>query len=346
MTLTNSVRIQEGITGVITRAWVGTILLLGTWVSIVVTVLASCSPLEKMWQIFPDPGRTCYAGVSPILIGVTLAGNILTDFYLISIPVPALLRAKLGRVQKVSLVGLFSCSSLITAMAIVRVVVIVAVSTYLPRPRGGARAHLFLDPFFFFFFADMPDQQNANSNGDGAWALRECFVGMVTTNLAPIIPLIRKWLSPWLGRLESSTSDGTTNQLGTGAGSSSARTMKSRNRDPKSPGPLKLMTQAGRHHQHHGSESSEHIVDPEAANNDVELQSYKNSPNESHSTPLPESGLEGLESGTKQSRMSTTLGNGSMASPTLIIERDGEVLNRGAAGVRDEPPRDGRLIDA
>lgn len=118
---------QEGITGARTRAWAGTILLVVTWVSIVVTVLASCRPLNKMWQIFPDPGPTCYAGVSPILIGVTLAGNILTDVYLISIPVPALLRASLGRVQKVSLVSLFSCSSLITAMAIVRVVVIVVV---------------------------------------------------------------------------------------------------------------------------------------------------------------------------------------------------------------------------
>lgn len=80
-----------------------------------------------MWQIYPDPGPICYAGVSPVLIGVTLAGNVLTDIYLISIPVPALLRASLGRVQKVSLVSLFSCSSLITAMAIVRVVVIFVV---------------------------------------------------------------------------------------------------------------------------------------------------------------------------------------------------------------------------
>lgn len=118
---------QEGITGAKTRAWIGTVLLVVTWVSIIVTVLASCRPLNKMWQIFPDPGAICYAGVSPVLIGVTLAGNILTDIYLISIPVPALLRASLGRVQKVSLVSLFSCSSLITAMAIVRVVVIVVV---------------------------------------------------------------------------------------------------------------------------------------------------------------------------------------------------------------------------
>lgn len=119
--------VQEGITGAKKRAWAGTILLAVTWVAIVVVVLASCRPLNRMWQIYPDPGPICYAGVSPVLIGVTLAGNVLTDIYLISIPVPALLRASLGRVQKVSLVSLFSCSSLITAMAIVRVVVIFVV---------------------------------------------------------------------------------------------------------------------------------------------------------------------------------------------------------------------------
>ncbi|KAG8159890.1 hypothetical protein KVR01_010527 [Diaporthe batatas] len=287
------VRLTEGINGARTRAWIGTVLLVATWVSIVVTVLASCRPLNKMWQIFPDPGAVCYAGVSPVLIGVTLAGNILTDVYLISIPVPALLRASLGRVQKVSLVSLFSCSSLITAMAIVRVVVIVV---------------------------------NSNSNGDGAWALRECFVGMVTTNMAPIIPLFRKWLSPWLGRLESS-SDGNTNQ---GTGAASSRAMKSRNRGPRSPG-LKLMT-TGRHHS---SDSSEHIIDA----NDLEMRSY-HSPDERDAPP---SGLDRKPTGR------STRGGGSN-SPTLIIQRNGEMLNAGggaaaAAFHGDRPDRGVQVRD-
>lgn len=139
--------------------------------------------------------------------------------------------------------------------------------------------------------------QNSNSNGDGAWALRECFVGMVTTNLAPIIPLFRKWLSPWLGRLES-TSDGNTNQV-TGTGGASNRTMKSRHRDPRNSG-LKLMT-AGRHHS---SDSSEHIMEV----NDVEMQSY-HSPNKSNASSEP------IKSG----------GRNGLHSPTLIIQRNGEI---------------------
>lgn len=297
---TNS--LQEGITGARRRAWAGTILLIVTWVSIVVTVLASCRPLNKMWQIFPDPGPICYAGVSPILIGVTLAGNILTDIYLISIPVPALLRASLGRVQKISLVSLFSCSSLITAMAIVRVVVIVVVSGMRKLPG--------------VFVANTP--QNSNSNGDGAWALRECFVGMVTTNLAPIIPLFRKWLSPWLGRLESS-SDGNTNHTGV----ASSRTMKSRNRDPRSPG-LKLKTPG----RHHSSDSSEHIID-------VEMQSY-NSPKERNASSDPI--VDGKQAGKSSS------GNGN-DSPTLIIQRNGE-MQASAEGANEATfYRNGRVRD-
>lgn len=143
--------------------------------------------------------------------------------------------------------------------------------------------------------------QNSNGNGDGAWALRECFVGMVTTNLAPIIPLFRKWLSPWLGRLESS-SDGNTNP---GTGGTSNRTMKSRGRDPRNPG-LKLMT-AGRHHS---SDSSEHIID-------VEMQSY-HSPKERDASSGPIVNRE--QTGKSAS------GNGSN-SPTLIIQRNGEIAD-------------------
>lgn len=268
------------------RAWIGVVLLVGTWISIVVTVLASCRPLNKMWQIFPDPGPICYAGVSPVLIGVTLAGNILTDVYLISIPVPALLRASLGRVQKISLISLFSCSSLITAMAIVRVVLIVTVGNSEQPPE--------------LLNADI--SQNSNSNGDGAWALRECFVGMVTTNMAPIIPLFRKWLSPWLGRLES-TSDSNTQRTTVGA---SNRTLKSRNRDPKGSG-LKIKT-AGRHHS---SDSSEHIIEV----NDVEMQSYT-SPNESKAK---------FDRTISRKPVPTSVSGNGARSPTLIIQKNGDI---------------------
>ena len=172
--------------------------------------------------------------------------------------------------------------------------------------------------------ADTP--QNSNSNGDGAWALRECFVGMVTTNLAPTIPLFRKWLSPWLGRLEST--GGNTNQ---GTAAASIRTMRSRNRDPKSPG-LKLMT-AGRHHS---SDSSKHIMEI----NDVEMQSY-GSPSERDipSQYIVNRGPKGMSASGDET-----------TSPTLIIQRNAEIetsaepVNK-ATLCRDWPLRDGKVQD-
>lgn len=37
--------------------------------------------------------------------------------------------------------------------------------------------------------------------------MRETFVAIITTNLPPIAPLIRKWCSPCLGRMPESASD-------------------------------------------------------------------------------------------------------------------------------------------
>lgn len=47
-------------------------------------------------------------------------------------------------------------------------------------------------------------KQDPWTAADGEWAIRETFVAVITTNIPPIAPLIRKWLSPCLGRMEVS----------------------------------------------------------------------------------------------------------------------------------------------
>lgn len=37
------------------------------------------------------------------------------------------------------------------------------------------------------------------------WAVREAFVAICTTNMPPVVPLLRVWLSPCLGRTESAS---------------------------------------------------------------------------------------------------------------------------------------------
>lgn len=109
------------------RAWFGAGLLFVTWASLFVALFASCRPFKKFWQIFPDPGLMCQPAISPILISVFLTCNILTDLYLISIPVPVLLRARLRTSQKFSLISLFSCNILITGIAVVRAIFMLSV---------------------------------------------------------------------------------------------------------------------------------------------------------------------------------------------------------------------------
>lgn len=125
MTLPNT---QSKMPGAKTRAWFGAGFLLLTWAATTVTVFASCRPFTNYWQIFPNPGVMCQPAISPILIGVFLACNIITDVYLISIPIPVLLKARLRSSQKISLVCLFSCNILITGVSLTRAILMLKVS--------------------------------------------------------------------------------------------------------------------------------------------------------------------------------------------------------------------------
>lgn len=111
------------------RAWISAALLFLTWAATVVSVFATCRPFQMMWQIFPDPGVICLPAISPILISVFLSCNVFTDIYLISLPIPPLLRAPLRKSQKLSLICLFSCNILITGLALTRAILMLKVRT-------------------------------------------------------------------------------------------------------------------------------------------------------------------------------------------------------------------------
>lgn len=107
------------------------LILLVTYAGTIAAVLLGCHPFDKYWQIFPNPGSMCMPAISPILIAVFLSCNIFTDLYLVSMPIPVLLRAPLRKTQKVSLISLFGCNVLVTAIAVVRAILMLKVSTVL-----------------------------------------------------------------------------------------------------------------------------------------------------------------------------------------------------------------------
>lgn len=59
-----------------------------TYIAVIISILAGCHPIQKNWQINPNPGNYCQPAVSHIDVYVTVVLNVATDVYLISIPTP------------------------------------------------------------------------------------------------------------------------------------------------------------------------------------------------------------------------------------------------------------------
>lgn len=87
------------------RIQIGYIIIAATYVATLLSILLGCRPMYKNWQINPDPGSklssilfsrdytnsttdACQPAISKIDCLVTVVLNVVTDLYLISIPLP------------------------------------------------------------------------------------------------------------------------------------------------------------------------------------------------------------------------------------------------------------------
>ncbi|KAI2622725.1 hypothetical protein GGS26DRAFT_242269 [Hypomontagnella submonticulosa] len=152
------------------RIYIGFGLLAASFVTILMNLFLACRPFHKYWQINPDPGNVCQPAISNQVIWVYLSMNVVTDLYLISIPVPMLWQSSLKPVKKFGLIILFSGGLFVVACAILRCALIVADTV------NGAQLA-------------------------GSWAVRETFVAVITTNLPMVFPLLKMWLTPVFGSL-------------------------------------------------------------------------------------------------------------------------------------------------
>lgn len=71
-----------------------------SYLGVALTILLSCQPFHHFWQVTPDPGKLCQATNSPAYVLVVLITNIVTDLYLLSIPLPVSCLDLLGRERK------------------------------------------------------------------------------------------------------------------------------------------------------------------------------------------------------------------------------------------------------
>ncbi|RHZ45090.1 uncharacterized protein CDV56_101715 [Aspergillus thermomutatus] len=154
-------RLTTGLQHLPTRVRLAYIILAVTYFATELSILLSCQPFHAFWQINPDPGNLCQPTNSRVYVFVVVVLDVLTDIYLLLIPLPLLWQVKIGLKRKIPLMALFSGAAFVITAAIIRAVMITT-----SGPEGAVAG--------------------------SKWACRETFVSVVVSNLPIIQPLIRK----------------------------------------------------------------------------------------------------------------------------------------------------------
>ncbi|KAI5778447.1 hypothetical protein EDC01DRAFT_634842 [Geopyxis carbonaria] len=146
-----------------------------SYIGIVLMFLLTCRPYRKLYQVYPDPGKTCWIE-NPAYYVVVLIFNLATDALIISIPIPLMWRAQIPWRRKWVMLLMFGAGGFVMLAAILRVV------------------FSFTDPH--------------NSLPPAIWACRETFVAVIVGNVPMIKPLFTgaRWLSRSTGRSNSKES--------------------------------------------------------------------------------------------------------------------------------------------
>jgi hypothetical protein len=88
------------------------------FVAAIIAQFTHCLPLHHNWQILPDPGKECSAG---IVINIVIAvGNVLVDALLLVVPALMLKDARITMWRKIRIGFLLSLGIFVMAMAIAR----------------------------------------------------------------------------------------------------------------------------------------------------------------------------------------------------------------------------------
>ncbi|CAG9948624.1 unnamed protein product [Clonostachys rosea f. rosea IK726] len=185
-------RLTAGLEGYKNRILVGPGIIVASYVAAICTILFTCMPFEKHWQIFPDPGNLCMPAINRVVIYTCLALNIFSDLYLFMIPVPMFWAAKLPPAKKWGLTVLFSGGIVIIIFGVLRCVSILKDDS--EGPREGTN-----------------------------WALRESFVAVAVTNLPMTWGWLKIKLRPFLGSFLSTPRTKATGYGRTGNGGGSVK---------------------------------------------------------------------------------------------------------------------------
>lgn len=87
-------------------------LVLGYWVTIIVTISVACRPLEYFWTQYTDPhAKGVCIDVAKFFFGNGIAA-MLIDTVILTIPIPIIMRLQMPGIQKLAVVGILMLGGL------------------------------------------------------------------------------------------------------------------------------------------------------------------------------------------------------------------------------------------
>jgi hypothetical protein len=148
-----------------------------SYAAVFLTITCGCVPIQKNWQIMPDPGLHCTVSVAytfqpfrttlihsvqfkPQILYVTSAANVLTDALILITPIPMLWNLRAGRRRKMGLSLLLFPGVFVIAAALIRVI--------------------------------MSLQASPNALNINRWGVRETLAGIIAVNIPILRPMLLK----------------------------------------------------------------------------------------------------------------------------------------------------------
>ncbi|KAG4428841.1 hypothetical protein IFR05_015676 [Cadophora sp. M221] len=178
------IRLMEGLSSHFRiRVWVGFGLVGATFLASILGIYAPCQPFHHYWQINPDPGNHCQAAISKPIVWSTFISSVITDIYLLLVPIPMLWGTTLRLAKKISITIVLGAGIFVLVCSLLKTVFVET------DPVNGAQLA-------------------------GQWGVRETFTSVITTNLPMIFPLLKTWLKPLMGSAIFSTKGNTKHPTG------------------------------------------------------------------------------------------------------------------------------------
>ncbi|OQE07721.1 hypothetical protein PENVUL_c012G04440 [Penicillium vulpinum] len=144
-------------------------LILGYWVTIIVTVAVACRPLPYFWLVYTDPTAigVCI-DVPKFFFGNGIAA-MLIDVIILCMPMPTIYKLQMQASQKIAVVGILLLGSFVCVASICRIIA-------LEKNTQGTDATWTMAPVFI-------------------WSSVEPFVGIICACLPTFGPFFRRWWS-------------------------------------------------------------------------------------------------------------------------------------------------------